>query len=250
MLNFIKKNLKRFKYSFISSPIEETNTRKLSGEDKEIEILMLKYEKLQFIEEKERERDDIIEKKASMFIGSTSIMGAVIIGCSNLVTDSSGTFSYVNMCILSLMVILIYNLGRSITYSVLTLRKRNYWTLGVEDLQQDNLNKEEYYKKLIDSTIRIIKHNQHIINRKVDSMQIAQESFIDFWVWSGIFLVNLLAYHIFHAYDICFSWSTLPMVFVTLVLSIIGYLIVGYMVKKENGDNFFDQSVDNNIEDV
>ena len=55
--------------------------------------------------------------------------------------------------------ILIFCLGRSITYSVLTLRKRRFWYLGIDDLENTG-NKEEYYKKLIDSTIRIIKHNQ------------------------------------------------------------------------------------------
>ena len=43
----------------------------------EIELLKLKYEKLQYIEEKEKERDKTVENKASMFIGSTSIMGAI-----------------------------------------------------------------------------------------------------------------------------------------------------------------------------
>lgn len=122
----------------------------VQGND-EIEFLKLKYEKLQYIDEKERERDKTIENKASMFIGSTSIMGAIIIGCANLVSNGSSTYSYVNMCILLFMLILIYCLGRSITYSVLTLRKRKFWNLGVDDLE-NTTNKKDHYKKLIDST--------------------------------------------------------------------------------------------------
>lgn len=190
-----------------------------------VELLKLKYEKLQYIDEKERERDKTVENKASMFIGSTSIMGAIIIGCADLVLDSSNTYSYVNLCILSFMVILIYCLGRSITYSVLSLRKRTYWVLGVNDLE-NTTNKKQFYTKLIESTIKIIKYNEDVINSKVDSMQIAQESFVDFWIWSGVFFVNLLAYRVFHAYGIGLSWDTLLWFLITMIISGIGYLVV------------------------
>ena len=128
------------------------------------------------------------------------------------------------------MLILVFCLGRSITYSVLTLRKRNFWCLDVNDLE-DTIKKEDHYKKLIESTIKIIEYNKAIINSKVDSMQIAQESFIDFWIWSGVFFVNLLAYHVFHAYGIGLSWYTLQWVLVTMTLSGIGYLVVLSMVE-------------------
>lgn len=199
--------------------------------NEEVELLKLKYEKLQYIDEKERERDKTVENKASMFIGSTSIMGAIIIGCANLVLDSSNAYSYVNLCILSFMVILIYYLGRSIMYSVLTLRKRTFWFLGVNDLE-NTTNKKQHYKKLIESTIKIIKHNEAVINSKVDSMQIAQESFVNFWIWSGVFFVNLLAYHVFHAYGIGLSWDTLLWVLITMTISGIGYLVVSTMVNR------------------
>lgn len=199
-------------------------------EDDEIELLKLKYENLLFIYEKERERDKIVENKASMFIGSTSIMGAIVVGCANLVSNGSSTYSYVNICIFLFMLILVFCLGRSITYSVLTLRKRNFWCLDVNGLE-DTIKKEDHYKKLIESTIKIIEYNKAIINSKVDSMQIAQESFIDFWIWSGVFFVNLLAYHVFHAYGIGLSWYTLQWVLVTMTLSGIGYLVVLSMVE-------------------
>ena len=99
------------------------------------------------------------------------------------------------------MLILIYCLGRSIIYSILTLRKRTFWYLGIDDLQ-NTTNRKEHYKKLIKSTIKIIKHNEAVINSKVDSMQTAQESFVNFWIWSGLFFVNLLVYHFLHAYGL------------------------------------------------
>ena len=197
----------------------------------EVELLKLKYEKLQYIDEKERERDKTVENKASMFIGSTSIMGAIIIGCANLVLDASTPYSYVNLCILLFMLILIYCLGRSITYSVLTLRKRVFWYLGINDLE-NTTNIKEHYKKLIDSTIKIIKHNEAVINSKVDSMQIAQESFIDFWIWSGLFFVNLLVYHVLHAYGIGLTWDTILWVIITMALSGIGYLVMANLVAR------------------
>lgn len=198
-------------------------------DNEEIELLKLKYEKLQYIDEKERERDKTVENKASMFIGSTSIMGAIIIGCANLVSDIANAYSYVNMCILSFMLILIYCLGRSIIYSILTLRKRTFWYLGIDDLQ-NTMNKKEHYIKLIKSTIKIIKHNEAVINSKVDSMQTAQEWFVNFWIWSGLFFVNLLVYHLLHAYGIGLTWNTVWWVIITIALSGIGYLVVEYLI--------------------
>ena len=197
--------------------------------NEEIELLKLKYEKLQYIDEKERERDKTVENKASMFIGSTSIMGAIIIGCANLVSDGTNAYSYVNLCILSFMLILIYCLGRSIIYSILTLRKRTFWYLGIDDLQ-NTTNKKEHYKKLIKSTIKIIKHNEAVINSKVDSMQTAQEWFVNFWIWSGLFFVNLLVYHLLHAYGVGLTWHTVWWVIITTALSGIGYLVVANLI--------------------
>lgn len=217
----------------------------------EVELLKLKYEKLQYIDEKERERDKTVENKASMFIGSTSIMGAIIIGCANLVLDASTSYSYVNLCILLFMLILIYCLGRSITYSVLTLRKRVFWYLGINDLE-NTTNIKEHYKKLIDSTIKIIKHNEAVINSKVDSMQTAQESFIDFWIWSGLFFVNLFLYHVFNAYGIMLSWDSILWVGLSLLLSGIGYVVFLSMVERLTKYNI-DKSmpnVDNEIRAV
>lgn len=205
----------------------------------EIELLKLKYEKLQYIEEKEKERDKTVENKASMFIGSTSIMGAIIIGCANLVLDGDQVYSYVNMCILVFMLILIFCLGRSIIYSVLTLRKRKFWYLGIDDLQ-NIINEKDYYTRLIDSTIKIIRHNETVINSKVDLMQMAQQSFVSFWIWSGVFFVNLLAYHVFHAYGIGMSWDMMFKVLVTLILSAVVYMVVDNVVenlKQDEGDN-------------
>lgn len=200
-------------------------------EKKEIELLKLKYEKLHYIQEVEKDRDKTVENKASMFIGSTSIMGAIIIGCANLVTDKDNVYSYVNMCILLFMLILIYCLGCSIIHSVLTLRKRLYYQLGINDLE-NRRNKKEHYIKLIESTIKIIKHNEVVINSKVDSMQKAQDCFIDFWIWTVLFFINMVAYHVFHAYEISLSLETPFKLVATLVISGIGYLAVKRIVEK------------------
>lgn len=231
MFMFLCKNNKKLNSDKPSRPVVKQQNNTLVQEGEEVELLRLKYEKLQFIEQKENERDKTVENKASMFIGSTSIMGAIIIGCANLVLDSSNAYSYVNMCILLFMLILIYSLGRSIIYSVLTLRKRKFWHLGIDDLQ-NTTNKKDHYKKMIDSTIKIIKHNQGVINSKVDSMQIAQESFVNFWIWSGLFFINLLAFHVFHAYGIGLSWDKTLWVLLTFLLSGIGYLVMAGVVDR------------------
>ena len=96
MFMFFCKNNKKLNTDKSSRPDvkQQDNTIK---EGEEVELLRMKYEKLQFIEQKENERDKTVENKASMFIGSTSIMGAIIIGCANLVLDGSNAYSYVNM---------------------------------------------------------------------------------------------------------------------------------------------------------
>ena len=200
-------------------------------ENEDIKLLKLKYEKLHYIQEVEKERDKTVENKASMFIGSTSIMGAIIIGCANLVTDKDNVYSFVNICILLFMLILIYYLGCSIIQSVLTLRKRLYYQLGINDLE-NRRNIKEHYVKLIESTIKIIKHNEEIINSKVDSMQKAQECFIDFWIWTVLFFINMVAYHVLHAYEISLSIDTPFKLVVTFVISGIGYLAGKRIVEK------------------
>ncbi len=198
--------------------------------DEELLLLKLKYEKLHYIEETEKERNKTIETKASMFIGSTSIIGAILIGCSKLVTDGTETNSYVNLCIMLFLVILLYHLGRSIVYSILVLKKRNTYALGIDDLIAGSI--KEHYTKIISSTIRIIKYNEDIINEKVDLMQLAQKSFIDFLLWSGIYVINIFAYNIFHSYNITMSINVPMIIFMTLLLSIIGYLVLSFLQDK------------------
>lgn len=223
---FNKGNKNKFRHS-----ADEKQNKDMLKEDEELELLRLKYEKLHYIQEVEKERDKTVENKASMFIGSTSIMGAIIIGCANLVTDKENVYSYVNMCILLFMLILIYCLGCSIIHSVLTLRKRLYYQLGINDLE-NRRNKKEHYVKLVESTIKIIEHNENIINSKVDSMQKAQDRFIDFWIWTVLFFINMVAYHLFRAYEISLSLETPFVLVVTFVISGIGYLAGKRIVEK------------------
>ena len=230
MFMFFKTICSRLRSLGAVNSVVEHQRMETARDNEELALLKLKYEKLLYINEQERDREKTVEAKASMFIGSTSIMGAIIIGCANLVSDGSSVYSYVNICILFFTLVLISYLGRSIIYSILTLRKRNFWNLGIDDLEKTN-NQKEQYKKLIESTIKIIKHNEAVINSKVDSMQKAQGSFVDFWVWSGLFFLNLLAYHVFHAYGIGLSWDTLIWVLVTMTLSGIGYLVVMSLVE-------------------
>ena len=193
-------------------------TKKRNSESDEIDLLRLKLEKLQCIQETENERDKTVDNNATMLIGY-------------MVTDVTNPYSYVNMCILLFLSILIYCLGRSIIYSVLTLRKRVYYQLGIDDLEDRKTIKELYFN-LIKSTIKIIKHNENVINSKVDSMLMAQECFIDFWIWTVLFLINLVAYNLFLAYEISMSFKTPFMLVVTFVISGIGYLIGKSLVKK------------------
>ena len=61
-------------------------------------------------------------------------------------------------------------------------------------------------------------------------MQTAQESFVNFWIWSGLFFVNLLAFHLFHAYGVGLTWDTILWVIITMALSGIGYLVMANLI--------------------
>ena len=62
---------------------------KTNQEDEQLEVLKLKYEKLCYFLEEERDRRKTVEGKASIFIGTTSIMGAILVGCSKLIFDET-----------------------------------------------------------------------------------------------------------------------------------------------------------------
>ena len=83
-------------------------------------------------------------------------------------------------------------------------------------------------------------------------MQIAQESFVDFWIWSGVFFMNILVYHVFHAYEIRLSGYTLLLVLVTMILSGIGYMVVESMVErlKKSDEDEAKPKVDETIRSV
>lgn len=69
---------------------------KTNQEDEQLEVLKLKYEKLCYFLEEERDRRKTVEGKASIFIGTTSIMGAILVGCSKLIFDETDDGKIVN----------------------------------------------------------------------------------------------------------------------------------------------------------
>lgn len=206
-----------------------------TNEYEEFILLKLQFERLCYLKEKEGERNKTIETKASIFIGSTSIMGAILVGCSNLITENYQESSYLNFFILLFLIVLVLNLGRSIIYSILVLRKRPFYEFCIEDLTNIN-NAKDYYSKLIETITCIIKNNKNIIDNKVDLMQKAQDSFENFGIWSLIFIVNLLGYNVFNFLSLGKFTIILIMIVLTIMLLCVCYLFLKNLKSKYIND--------------
>ena len=130
---------------------------KTNQEDEQLEVLKLKYEKLCYFLEEERDRRKTVEGKASIFIGTTSIMGAILVGCSKLIFDETDDGKIVNTFILVSMLVLVAILASTIWYSVKVLKKRTYWKLATNDLV-NIANRKQYYIEMISSMTLIPQH--------------------------------------------------------------------------------------------
>lgn len=213
---------------------------KTNQEDEQLEVLKLKYEKLCYFLEEERDRRKTVEGKASIFIGTTSIMGAILVGCSKLIFDETDDGKIVNTFILVSMLVLVAILASTIWYSVKVLKKRTYWKLATNDLE-NIANRKQYYIEMISSMIKILKFNETVINMKVDNMELAHMRFLDFWLFSVIYILDLFVFKILNVYCIEPEARLLGVLFITIVLSVIGYLCLTHFLKKYQQTNFTDE---------
>ncbi len=218
-------------------------------EDKEIELLKLRYEILCAILKREKERDKTVESKASLFIGTTSIVGAVLVGCVKLVSDEKGDDTCLNTIILLFMLVLVSLLSFAIWHSIRVLQKRKYCMLGIEDLG-DTKTEKEHYLKLIDATIKIIKYNEPIINAKVDSMEMAQRRFIDFGLFSIIYVTVLLIYKLLTVLNTQIYLTLAIIVFHTIIFAVIGKSFVRILRNKQNSHEVNNADVERQIKVV
>lgn len=222
---------------------------KMKTKDDDIELLKLKYEMLRSILEREKDRNKTVESKASLFIGSTSIVGAILVGCSKLVSDGSGEPMYLNTIILLFMSVLVCLLSCAIWHSIQVLRKRTYWMLGIEDVENLD-NRKDFYLKLIAATIKIIKHNEQLINDKVDSMEMAQRRFVDFGLFSIVYIVDLLVFKFLSIFELQLWLTSLILLLVVGCLTVMGYLFLSRLGDRDKIAEKNNVNVDGQITSV
>jgi hypothetical protein len=122
----------------------------------------------------ESDRRKNIEGKASLFIGTISVVTSVVLGVTSILVKENEFGITISVFIL-LFILTIYML-RTIWFSIQALERKNYYSISVEDFLLNDLN-DEYYKKLIAEIKNKITKNAVTINSKVDSMTMAQEYF-------------------------------------------------------------------------
>lgn len=224
----IKKSILRLTENVItlcketSKHVQPTPLPQSTGD--ETDMLKLKYEFMLRVLDREKERDKTIESKASMFIGSTSIMGTIM-------TTGLGYLSKrdndINIFSVLCLVVLIYYMMRSITYALLALRKRTYYYLAKNDIENAT-DKKTYYEGLINSIDIVLKQNQQNTNSKVDYMELAQKNFFCFWISSFLCAALVFLYKLLITKNLCSEYigqDLMPWIFAFLYGACLGYLI-------------------------
>ncbi|ULB35727.1 hypothetical protein [Proteiniphilum propionicum] len=123
----------------------------------------------------ESDRRKGIESKASLFIGTISVVTSVVLGVTSILVKENEFGIMVCALILLLFVLTLY-MARTIWFSIQAVERKNYHSISVNDFLFKDSN-DEYYKKLIAEFANKINKNVSTINSKVDSMTMAQEYF-------------------------------------------------------------------------
>lgn len=140
--------------------------------DKAIEIALLAAQR-------EEERRSNVENKASLFIGAFSLAVTILISMIkdyilNMDMDEySPIFLVIVVFFTSLIIIY---LCRAAIYSVKAIERGNYSRIGIPKYLYDK-NEKMYKEKLFMDIYNSIRKNFDAINKKVDYMVIAQETF-------------------------------------------------------------------------
>ena len=116
----------------------------------------------------EAERRKGIEGKASLFIGTISVVTSILVKENN--------FDIAVSILVFLLFVLTLYMSRTVWFSVKALERKNYYSMSIEDFLIDSVD-ESYYKQLIAEIANKMRKNAITINGKVDNMTMAQEYF-------------------------------------------------------------------------
>ncbi len=162
-------------------PLEEVTPIEIKEEDcnwqnKDIELMLNYIEKYV---ESEESRKSQVESKATIFIGTFSVVITVLLSLVKdiLVKDISSANNSNNMVVVLVMILAIIYLCRAIWFSIKALERRRYYSFGFPDFMFIDSDIDIKKKKIIVNQYNNIKKNQLEINLKVDYMTMAQEYF-------------------------------------------------------------------------
>ena len=123
----------------------------------------------------EAERRKGIEGKASLFIGTISVVTSVVLGVTSILVKENDFDIAVSVLVFLLFVLTLY-MSRTVWFSVKALERKNYYSTSIDDFFIDSVD-ESYYKQLIAEIANKMRKNAITINAKVDNMTMAQEYF-------------------------------------------------------------------------
>lgn len=147
--------------------------------------------------ETESKRNQTIEQKSSIFIGTISVVTSIAIGITTLFANSD-EFSFFSYTLFFLLFVFIIYISRTLWFSLKTLERKTFCTISIEDFLLAESD-ENYYKKTILKISKKVKENYKVINEKVDNMTMAQEYFK-----RSIVVIFIYAFLIFIYYSLEF----------------------------------------------
>ena len=125
--------------------------------------------------EAEEDRKKTVESKSAQFIGTTSILIAIVLGMTSSFLSKDTDVNLTVLLMIGLLFVLTIYISRTIWFSIRALERRNYHSLSAVDFFETSSS--DYYKTLIVKIHNITTANYKAINSKVDGMVMAHEYF-------------------------------------------------------------------------
>lgn len=175
-----------------SAGIEDKKSKE-TGQKASAKLLEQKYQYMLRILEQEKERRKSVEHKASLFLTSNAIIGSLLVWSSRILFETSSIQSFVIALVLLVLVIL---LARTVIYTLKVLKKSRYYVLDENDAKSYD-TEEEFYEQMTKKVEAVITNNHEVINRKVDYMALAQNSYRWFWIAMVVYLLIVFGFQLF-----------------------------------------------------
>ncbi len=172
----------------------------------------------------ESERSKTVEGKASLFIGTITVVTSVVVGVTSILVKESD-FSIATLSLILLLSVLILYMSRTLWFSIKSLERKNFYSLSANDFLSDKTD-SDYFKNLINVIVTIINKNAKTINFKVDSMTMAQEYFKRAIVVVVLCAFDIMFLFLFKSkFDFSFLCSALNNIHINILNTIILYAL-------------------------